>query len=142
MGVKNYKTNVHICYFYIQNTTLMSQQMDSLGARLIKLRKDKKLSQSELAKYVGVSYAQIGRYETKGAQPPAEVLNKIADILDTTVDFLINGTANEKAKNTLKDAQLLQQFQAIEQMDEEDKSVIKKLIDAFITKNRLKQIML
>ncbi|MCF6350785.1 MAG: helix-turn-helix transcriptional regulator [Flavobacteriaceae bacterium] len=40
--------------------------------------------QSDLAKKVGISYAQIGRYEIKGAQPPAEVLKKIADTLNYT----------------------------------------------------------
>jgi len=31
------------------------------------------LSQTDLANAVGITYAQIGRYETKGAQPSAEV---------------------------------------------------------------------
>ena len=70
--------------------------------------KKKGFSQSELAKIVGISYAQIGRNETKGAQPPAEVLKKLAVALDTTVDFLINGNTDEKADSTLKDAELLQ----------------------------------
>ena len=82
------------------------------------------------------------RYETKGAQPPAEVLKKLADALDTTVDFLINGNADEKAASALKDAELLQQFRALEQMDEEDKNTVKKLIDAFITKRKIQQLAL
>jgi hypothetical protein len=41
----------------------------------------------------------------------------------------------------LKDADLIQQFQAIEAMDEEDKNVVKKLIDAFITKKQLQKLM-
>jgi transcriptional regulator with XRE-family HTH domain len=101
--------------------------MTDFGKRLIELRKQKGLSQTELAK-------QIGWYETKGTQPPGEVLNKLANTLGTTIDYLINGDSNEKAISTLKDAELLQQFKAVEQMNEEDRAVIKKLIDAFITK--------
>lgn len=112
-----------------------------LGNRIKDLRKQKNLSQSELADKVGISYAQIGRYETKGAQPPAETLKKIADTLGVTPDFLIYGTSGEKAKTKLKDADLIQQFQAIESMDEEDKNVVKKLIDAFITKKQLQKMM-
>ncbi len=52
--------------------------MSNLGERIVILRKEKKLSQTELAKKVGVSYTQIGRYEIKGSQPPAEILKKIA----------------------------------------------------------------
>jgi transcriptional regulator with XRE-family HTH domain len=75
-------------------------------------------------------------------QPPAEVLKKIADTLDTTVDYLISGDTDEKAALTLKDAELLQQFRAVEQMDEDDKSTVKKLIDAFITKKKIQQLAL
>lgn len=75
-------------------------------------------------------------------QPPAEVLKKIADALDTTVDFLISGDTDEKAASTLKDAELLQQFRAVEQMDEDDKSTVKKLIDAFIIKRKIQQLAL
>ena len=116
--------------------------MTDLGKRLIALRKTKNLSQTDLAKIVGVSYVQIGRYETKRTQPPAEVLNKIANALDTTIDYLINGDSDEKAKSTLKDAELLQQFKAVEQLSEDDRSVIKKVIGAFITQSKLKQIAL
>lgn len=115
--------------------------MSNLGDRIKDLRKQKNLSQSELADKVGISYAQIGRYETKGAQPPAETLKQIADALGVSPDFLIYGTSDEKAKTKLTDADLINQFKAIENMDEEDKTVIKKLIDAFITKKQLQKMM-
>lgn len=114
--------------------------MSNLGDRIKDLRKQKNLSQSELADKVGISYAQIGRYETKGSQPPAETLKKIADALGVSPDFLIYGTSDEKAKTKLSDADLINQFKAIESMDEEDKNVIKKLIDAFITKKQLQKL--
>ena len=116
--------------------------MNSLGNRIKELRKQKSWSQNDLAKKAGISYAQLSRYEIKGSQPPAEVLNKLAEALDTTVDFLINGDTSEKAKSTLKDAELLQQFKAVEQMSDDDRTVIKKVIGAFITQSKLRQIAL
>src|SRR5690606_3357292 len=90
------------------------------------------LSQSDLANKVGISYAQIGRYEIKGAQPPAEVLKKIADVLDTTVDFLIYGDTGEKAKSALKDAEVLKHFKEVEQLTEPDKIALLRVIEGFI----------
>ena len=116
--------------------------MNTLGERIIKLRKEKKLSQTALAGKIGISYTQIGRYEIKNAQPPAEILKKIANVLDTTIDYLVSGDSDEKAKATLEDAKLLQQFKEVEQMDDEDKNVITKLIDAFITKRKIQQVIL
>lgn len=72
--------------------------MTDLSKRIQELRKENKLSQVELAGKIEVSKSQVIRYETKGVQPPADILNKLADILNTTVDFLINGTTDEKAQ--------------------------------------------
>ncbi len=114
--------------------------MSTLGKRMTELRKAKNLSQTELAKLVGLSYAQIGRYETKGSQPPAEVLKKIADALGTTADYLVYGNTDEKAQATLKDSELLQQFKSLEELDEKDKNTIKDIIDAFIKRSKLRNI--
>jgi len=52
--------------------------MSNLGDRIKDLRKQKNLSQSELADKVGISYAQIGRYETKGARSGAMRLKALS----------------------------------------------------------------
>jgi transcriptional regulator with XRE-family HTH domain len=114
--------------------------MNDLGKRIQQLRKQKELSQNELAKIVGVSYAQLSRYENKGTQPPAEVLNKFAEALGTSVDFLINGDSSQKAKATLRDAELLQQFKAVEELNDNDRNIIKTLIDAFLTKRQIQKL--
>lgn len=79
------------------------------------------MSQTDLAGKVGISYAQVSRYETKGAQPPAEVLSKLAQTLNPSVDFIIHGNAHEKATATLNDAKLINYFKEVEKMPEEEK---------------------
>jgi len=113
--------------------------MNDLGTRIQHLRKGLNLSQTDLANKVGISYAQIGRYETKGAQPPAEILKKIADTLDTTVDFLISGNSEEKAKATLKDSEVLRQFKAVDSLPENDKTALLRVISGFIRDCSTKQ---
>lgn len=115
----------------------MATQKVTLANRIQELRKQKGWSQTELASKIGVSYTQMSRYEIKGVQPPANILKKMADVFDTTVDFLISGDKDEKVKASLKDAELLQQFKAVEQFSDDDKTVVKKLIDAFIVKKQL-----
>ncbi len=118
----------------------MATQKVTLGDRIAELRKTKGWSQGELAKKVGVSYTQMSRYEIRGVQPPANTLKKLADVFDTTVDYLVSGDKDEKIKASLKDAELLQQFKAVEQFADDDKTVVKKLIDAFIVKKQLQQM--
>jgi transcriptional regulator with XRE-family HTH domain len=108
--------------------------------RLKKARADKGLSQTELGNLAGIHYTQIGRYENKGAQPSADVLAKLANALGVSSDYLNNGSTDELAENTLNDKELLNQFKAIEKMTDNDKSVVKTLIDAFITKKKIQQL--
>lgn len=110
--------------------------------RLKQIRTGKGLSKSELASLVGVHYSQIGRYEEKGATPSADIMAKIANALGVSSDFLMSGSSDELADSSLTDKELLNQFKAIEKMQEQDKSVIKILIDAFITKKKIQLLAL
>lgn len=110
--------------------------------RLKKARLEKGLSKSDLAKEIGVHYSQIGRYEEKGAQPSADVLTKLANVLEVSSDFLMNGTSDDMANNALTDKELLNQFKIIEKLPENDRNVVKVFLDAFITKGKLKQLAL
>ncbi len=114
--------------------------MNSIGQRIKNLRVKLNLTQKGLAEKIGMNYVQIGRYEKRGAVPSSDVLNKLADALNTTTDYLMNGTTGEKAQASLKDSELLQQFKALEELDEKDKSTIKDIIDAFIKRSRIKNI--
>ena len=104
-----------------------------LGDRIKKLRKKKGLSQAELGKRIDLSYAQIGRYETKGMQPSADVIKKLADVLEVSPDYLLNGSSEEKASFHLHDVDLIRQFKEVELMSESDKNVVKRILDALIT---------
>ncbi len=111
-----------------------------LGDRLKQLRLQKGLSKSDLAKEIGVHYSQIGRYEDKGARPSADILAKLANVLEVSSDYLMNGTSDDLAESSLTDKELLNQFKIIEKMPDDKKSVVKEFLDAFITKDKLRQL--
>ena len=114
--------------------------MVSVGKQIQLLRKEKGLSQGQLAEAIGVSLTQLQRYENKGVQPPANILKKLADSFNTSIDFLVYGDSDQKAKQLIQDSDLLAQFKAVEEMDGKDKSTIKDIIDAFIKRSKLNQI--
>ena len=106
--------------------------MEELGKRIQELRKQQKFSQTELAGKINVSKSQMIRYENKGVQPPADTLNKLAEIFNTSVDFLLNGNTDEKAKATLKSAKLLQRFKEVESLPERERTVILEVLGAYL----------
>ena len=58
------------------------------GLRLKRLRKRKKLSQTELAKKIGVTKSTIYRYESNTLSPSLDKAILLAQLLDTTLDYL------------------------------------------------------
>ena len=70
------------------------------GERLITVRKNKKMSQDELAKAIGVHAPVIGRYERDEVKPSIEVAVKIADALSVSLDYMVGSTDLELDKNT------------------------------------------
>jgi len=114
--------------------------MISIGKQIQELRKQNGLNQSQLAEKIGISLTQLQIYENKGVQPPADVLKKLADTFNTSIDFLVYGNTEQKAQQSIKDNELLSQFKAVEELDSKDKSTIKDIIDAFIKRSRLKNI--
>jgi len=63
--------------------------MATFSERLKKLRKEKKLTQEELANMLNVGVSTISMYETGKSTPNDEIKKKLADIFDVSIDYLI-----------------------------------------------------
>jgi transcriptional regulator with XRE-family HTH domain len=111
-----------------------------LAENIKQIRKERSWTQAELAEKAGLASVQVGRYENGKSIPTIEILSKIADALNVSIDFLVNGTAEAQAIQHIQDKELLKLFASVEELEKEDKSVVKMLIDAFITKRKLQKI--
>lgn len=111
----------------------------SLSDRLLQARKDKSLSQQELAKLAKVHFTNVGKYERGEAVPSADVFNRIAKALQVSPDYLLNGTLQDKSADAIADEELLSQFRRIEQLPANKKKLVKEFLDAFIFKSDLQK---
>lgn len=69
-----------------------------LRDRLKELRKEKHLTQVQLAELMGLERSSIGKYEgNKGNLPSPEILQQLADFFDVSIDFLLGRTDIKKA---------------------------------------------
>jgi len=114
--------------------------MKGLGSRLSEARRVKDLSQQELARLAKIHFTNISKYERDEAIPSADVLNRIAKVLEVTNDFLLNGSLNDKAKHSIKDDELLIQFKKVELLPNDKKKLVKEFLDAFIFKSDVQQL--
>lgn len=77
-----------------------------LGENIYNLRKEKKLSQEQLAEQIGVSRQTISNWELGETSPNPEQLKLLSKTLNTSIDELLNNDVNtvlvEKVSNTEK----------------------------------------
>jgi transcriptional regulator with XRE-family HTH domain len=111
-----------------------------LAENIKQTRKEYGWTQAELAEKAGLASVQVGRYENGKSMPTIEILMKIDDALNISIDFLVNGATGEQANQHIQDKELLSLFSSVEELEKEDKNVIKVLIDALITKRKLQKI--
>lgn len=67
-----------------------------LGQRIAALRRQRGLSQAELAAYLGISASAMGMYEQGRREPSADTLVRLARQLQVTTDFLLTGELNSQ----------------------------------------------
>lgn len=65
--------------------------------RLKELREDKDLFQKDIASYLNMSQTGYSQYETETNDIPTEILKKLADYYDTSIDYLLYRTDERKA---------------------------------------------
>ncbi len=102
--------------------------------RLALLRKEKNLTQKELAELTSVHVAQIRRYESGTSQPTLDVIRKIAIALHVSADALIFD-----AKERGPDDDLRLHFEAVSKLSEEEKETIKELLEGMLLKHEAKR---
>lgn len=65
-----------------------------IGNRIKSLRKKKGLTQTELGKLISLTHASISGYERGERFPDLEILCNLADVLETSTDYLLGRTEN------------------------------------------------
>lgn len=83
--------------------------MSVLGNRIKKEREDLGLSREDLAQKLGVSYSAIAMYEQGNREPNSELLLKMCEIFNCSIDYLI-GKSNYKEKVLVDVPNLLNKY--------------------------------
>lgn len=78
-----------------------------IGDRIKEYRKNKQITQQELAQKAGVSRVTLGFYERNQNKPPADVLGRIAQALEVTTDELLHGRIIADYKKMQEDENFL-----------------------------------
>ena len=107
----------------------------SIGERLSQLRTQKSISQGQLARALGVSRQAISKWENDQSSPDTLHLIKLADILDTEVEYLATGRTPVYEEPPI----VLNMVQKVDKVVEKvvEKPVIKKVVRIKYLRNPL-----
>ena len=115
-----------------------SRKGSEFGARLLTLRKQRQLTQVQLAEAIGSTQRAISYYETEGAYPPAPVVADLARALDVTTDELL-GIRKRRPQRPLAnpdERRLWKKFQRLSQLPEKDQRAVFRLINSLTSARR------
>ena len=75
--------------------------------RIKQLRKQKGLTQKEMAEAVGVGVSTVAMWESGKRTPSFKLLNDLSDLFDKSIDYIL-GTSDDDRSPKLNDAQIEQ----------------------------------
>lgn len=114
----------------------------TIGNRIKELRAKKRLTQQQLADEINITRVTIGRVESGSGTPSLRMLSRIADALETNVDYLRgyvddyqeinNGMQNKVMTQQLSLNQLRIASSVEETITDEERDDIIKVINIFM----------
>lgn len=108
-----------------------------LGERIKALRTEKSWSQSELADKIDADGRQISRYENGHITPSVEVLVRLAECFDVSIDYLLVDDAPRRPLR-VEDQGFIERLEGVQYLSDEDKTSLLHILDALLAKNRIK----
>ena len=111
-----------------------------LGKNVKIARKEKGWSQRELAEHIDSDASYINRIETGKINPSIASLERIANVLECSLDQLVKGK-NENEEIHIRDKNLSERIRLIDSLEEEDRKAVTHIIDALLTKKKIRELL-
>ena len=110
----------------------------NLHFKIKTIREEKGLKQIEIANHINVDKSAYSKIEKGSRSVTVEELQKIAQLFNMTTDQIINFDGDIPKEVTIQDKSTVEQMRLIQQLDEDDKQTIFKLIDKMLTYKKFK----
>ena len=112
--------------------------VSGFGKRLAQLRKERGLTQKELADKVDVSRRIIVYYEVESNYPPTHLIVPLAKALNVTTEKLL-GIKESKETVDVRFSTLWRKLKVLETFSEKDRKAVLHYIDIISKKNKAEQ---
>ena len=107
--------------------------IETIAQRLLRMRKEKGITQAEMAEFLGVTQSVVSDYERGELRLHGELIAKVAKILGVSADEIL-GLEPVKRSGAGNNRRLLRRIQQIDQLPKRDQEALLRTIDAFLSK--------
>jgi transcriptional regulator with XRE-family HTH domain len=111
----------------------------NIGENIKKIRKEKGLQQKKVAIEIGYDLSNYNKVENGKREPSIEVLIKLSNLFNVTIDQIINPTDDIPKEIVIEDKTTTEQMKLIQELDEKDKMIIFGMIDKMLTAKKFKE---
>jgi transcriptional regulator with XRE-family HTH domain len=108
--------------------------LETIGQRLARLRKEKGLTQVELAERLKINQSMMSDYERDVIRLHGELIVQLTQILGVSADELLGLKSEAKKNGSIKNRRLLRQVQALDKLSKRDQQALLRTIEAFLSK--------
>lgn len=109
-----------------------------LGANIRTLREQRSIKQQEIADLIGMHRSNYSKIETEQREISVSALDKVASFFNVSIDQLVHLDGELPQEVEIEDKTTMEQLKLMQELDEEERSMIFKMIDSFLTKKKFK----
>lgn len=110
----------------------------NLANNIKTIREEKGLMQKDVANHIGVDKSTYSKIEKGLREITVVELLKMSQLFNCSIDQIVNNEGQLPREVILEDKSTVEQMRLIQQLEEEDKQIILRLIDKMLTNKKFK----
>ena len=107
-----------------------NEKEETIGQRMARLRRERGITQVELAEMLSIAQPMVSAYENGGLRLHGELIVELTKILDVSADQLLG--LKETKNGTAPNGRLLRKLQQLELLPRRDQQALMRTIEAFL----------
>ncbi|GHE72238.1 helix-turn-helix domain-containing protein [Roseivirga thermotolerans] len=112
--------------------------MLQVGLNIKEIRSKKGMLQKEVAAAAGLHPANYNKIEKGEREPSVDALAKVAKFFGMTIDQVVYYEGDVPSEVTIGDKSVLERMKMIDQLGDDDKQAVFRVVDSMLTKNKFK----
>jgi transcriptional regulator with XRE-family HTH domain len=103
------------------------------------LRKGADMSQQDLAEKLHIHVTHLSKMENGHLMPSIDIVQRLMKVFNVSADQLLN--EDENSVIDIQDKEVNEQISLINQLDEDERNALFKIINSMLTKKRMKDLL-